>query len=242
MVSSCFSISHLETLSTNELIELADECSLDIPHDLERIFIIEELFEYGQENNIIADEEKNSDGIEFKELSALPKHYNISYIDTLIRDPLWVFVFWEINDHDKEIYKKSRDFNGFCLNVKPLKQENFQPESSVPSFNIIISENDNAQYLGFPPDTGRCNRIELCAMLGEANFALAVSRPFIMPKLIEPWRETPLSAALQSSFLQDIYCNPLAKLSGADRYILTRSVDRLSRNSNSSADTGKKDD
>jgi len=36
----------LESLSTAELIKLADSFGIDIPHGLERIFIIEELLEY----------------------------------------------------------------------------------------------------------------------------------------------------------------------------------------------------
>ena len=45
------SLSYLETLSTADLIELAEEYDLDIPEQLNRRFIIAELLEIADELN-----------------------------------------------------------------------------------------------------------------------------------------------------------------------------------------------
>ena len=41
---------HLETLTSSQLIALADEYGIDIPDDLNRQFIIAELLEFAKEN------------------------------------------------------------------------------------------------------------------------------------------------------------------------------------------------
>ena len=53
------SLSYLETLSTADLLELAEEYDLDIPEQLNRRFIISELIEIEDELN-----EQNDDDIE----------------------------------------------------------------------------------------------------------------------------------------------------------------------------------
>ena len=92
---------HLESLSTGELAELADGNGLDIPPGLERVFIIGELLELervsgcgrGFDGETGGEEDVASD--EPGEPAALPDRYGTSFVDVLIRDPLWVFVFWE---------------------------------------------------------------------------------------------------------------------------------------------------
>ena len=116
---------YLESLSTGELIDLAVKNGLDIPPDIERVFIIEELFYFNHEaenapHDIIQVDEKRDT---FKEFTALPKQYHFSFIDVIIRDPLWAFVFWEIKAHDRSHYESSAGFDGYCLRVIPLREE-----------------------------------------------------------------------------------------------------------------------
>lgn len=111
--SESLSRTQLETLSTGELIKLADGYGIDIPADLERIFIIEELLECSSEGRKDTDEMQINHS--FPETAALPKQYSISFIDVLIRDPLWVFAFWEIKENDRLVHENAADFKGtFC--------------------------------------------------------------------------------------------------------------------------------
>ncbi|GHV95397.1 hypothetical protein AGMMS50293_17170 [Spirochaetia bacterium] len=209
----------LESLSTEELVKLADNFGVDIPFGLERIFIIEELLElaledeYGPGNDL---------GVhpDFLEAAALPKQYNISYIEVMIRDPLWVFVFWEIKGHDRELYEKAPDFEGYCLRVIPLEGE----AERADSFTVTVGVDDTAWYLGFPPAEGRY-QVEFCALRGETETALTVSRPFKLPSLIEP----PGRKAGVPKDIQDMYHNPLVCLSGVQDFSVIRSADRQSR-------------
>lgn len=203
--------SYFESLSTAELISLAENNGIDIPQDLERIFIIEELLECTS-----AKEQEPKEDIQINpsvtESVELPKQYNISFVDIVIRDPLWIFVFWEIKEHDKEIHEKASDFNGYCLRVIPLN-ENFTASKALEdSFTIPVSTDDRARYIGFADfadhssvntDTN-CFRIKLSAIRTEEEFQIAVSQPFRMPRLIT------------NEEIHKINENPLCKLSGIE--------------------------
>ena len=152
-----FGLSYLERLSTQELKDLAVHFGIDIPQDLERPFVIEELldnapclifFQAGSlkvnhsETDFIDDENipPVPDPVE------LPKHYNITQINAIVRDPLWVFVFWEIREADRKIYEKSPGFRGYFLRVSLDKCKMGSTVSSL--FTIPITPSDS-EWLTF---------------------------------------------------------------------------------------------
>ena len=219
-------LAYLESLSTGELIELAAGNGVDIPPGLDRTFIIEELLYL---NHDLADkdgktEETELNGIndrilqrhEFAEFMALPQQYHITFIDVIIRDPLWAFVFWEIKTHDRNFCESSDDFKGYCLRVIPLKEDSLQPDEAA-SFIVTVDTEDSARYLGLSPEDGRCFKVELCMLNRENRAVLAESRPFSLPRLIKPRPDDDLRA---------VYRNPLAQLSGVDHFSLVHSDDR----------------
>jgi hypothetical protein len=223
MDSPCFTMSYLESLSTGELITLAEKSGLDIPHGLERVFIIEELLYLDHDSDEKADDIVDLNHHDFKELTALPKHYNISSVEVLVRDPLWAFVFWDIKEHDRILHQKVVDFPGYWLRVIPMKEESPNPgdaaRQKVPdfasSFTVAVGMNDFGWYVGFPPDNGRWFKIELCTMYQDDFTVLAESLPFMLPSLIKSY--------------EDVQANRLAQLSGVDHFTLAHSKDRLSR-------------
>ena len=222
---------YLESLSTGELVELAVKNGLDIPPGLERVFIIEELFYLDHDAEGVHHDINQVDAKHdaFKEFAALPKQYLISFIEVLIRDPLWAFVFWEIKAHDRSHYESAPGFRGYSLRVTPfkeglskegaLKESRLQPDDAA-SFIVAVDTGDYARYLGFPPEGGRCFKVELCMRNHDDYTVLAQSRPFTLPRLIEP---------ASNELVQTVYRNPLALLSGVDRFALVRSEDRLLR-------------
>jgi hypothetical protein len=165
---------------------------------------------------------------EIKELAALPKHYNISFIETLIRDPLWTFVFWEIKKHDRDLHESSAHFDGYRLRVVPLKEDGFQPDMAA-SFTVAVGRNDCGWYLDFPPNGWHCYKIELCASHRNNCDVLAESHPFFLPRLIQPRLETASMVIDKDEEIQSLYRNPLAQLSGIDNFLLYRGIDRRSR-------------
>ena len=215
MDSLCHTTQFLERLSTDELFTLAEKHGLDIPPDIERVFIIEEL--------LYLDRDSAGNTEENEENPALVKQNSISVIEVLVRDPMWAFAFWEIKGQDKELYGNDDDFNGYCLRVVPIKEGSNELDMAA-SFTVAVGKNDSAWYLGFPPDDRRFFKVELCVSNWEDCIVLAASQPFRMPRLIEPRYEG--GEHKFDGEIQAVYRNPLAQLSGVEHFSLLRNMDR----------------
>jgi hypothetical protein len=205
----------LERLSTDELTKLADTYGVDIPPDLARPVIIEEMMDLGAENE--EHEEQKYQPLRERHLSdtaPIPKQYNITFIEVLIRDPLWAFAFWEINANNKEWYERSAGFGGYFLKVGLVGGG--APDGEDRSFTVPVGNQDNAWYLGFSP-AGGCFKVELCVRYEETADVLAVSRPFHMPFLFDP----PEYGKGKE--------NALVHLSGMEDFPVLRNMDRSSR-------------
>jgi hypothetical protein len=215
---------YLDSLSTDELVKMAEGFGIDIPPGLERIFIIEEVLAAAREETEPEDEEDSPvSPREFSETSELPKQYNITFLEVMIRDPLWAFVFWEIKSHDKEVYEQAPDFGGYCLRVIPLAEQPAKQKGN--SFTVSVGVEDSAWYLGFPPAEGQY-QVELCVLRGDGEQILAVSRPFKLPRLLS---RPGLNRADSPETGPDLYRSPLIMLSGAGVFPVIRNADRLSR-------------
>jgi hypothetical protein len=209
---------------------MADREGIDIPPDLERTFIIQELLENDDLEIPPEPEERGR-----LRPVPLPKQYNITYLEILLRDPLWVFAFWEIKKPDRELFENSGNFEGYCLRVSSAGQARSPGPRTAEErgffsetvFTVSVGTEDIAWYLGFPPQGGEFY-VELCVRLrnsrepgrDEADMSLkplAVSRPFSMPRLFNP------------SENKETLKNPLIRLSGAEYLSILRSADRFSR-------------
>jgi hypothetical protein len=209
--------SYLERLSSGELVKLADSYGIDIPPGLDRIFIIKELLELGHEEGVNAADE----GLLLREQALLepaplPKHYNVTFVEVLLRDPLWAFAFWGIKSHDKEIYEKANDFGGYFLKLIPLADDKSPREED--SFIIPVGTKDSSWYIAFPPTGGRF-KVGFCMTRGGAEALLALSLPFRLP----------VSLNFPEGEYEKKRNNPLVCLSGLDDFPVLRNTDRLSR-------------
>jgi len=209
----------LGSLSIAELIKLADIYGVDIPAGLDRSFIIEEILEC-----VSSDDRETKDDIvvnpSYSEAVFLPKQYNISYIEVIIRDPLWAFVFWEIKGHDKEAHENAADFNGYCLRVIPLNEGETEQQAKENSFTVSVVPSDDARYIGFAEHTSKNSGryvIKLNVLRGKSEMQIASSQPFDLPKLYE------------NGTIAEMSLNPLIRLSGIQDLTIIKNIDRLSR-------------
>jgi hypothetical protein len=222
----------LESLTTGELVKLADLYGLDVPPGLDRLFIIEELLEIALdgegreeqsplEGSLVAD-------TGFLESVPLPKQYNITFIEVMVRDPLWAFVFWEIKTFDKEVFERAPDFGGYYLKVSPWEPGGHSRPQGEGVFTVPVESGDTARYLGFSPDGAEDNqaprqKVELCAKRGAGESVLAVSDPFRLPSL------PMLPAGPEQEENCKRYKNPLVRLSGCGDFHILRNPDRFPR-------------
>jgi hypothetical protein len=203
---------YLDTLATSELTRLADSLGIDIPPDLDRLFIIEELLELNLESDSYLED------LLLGEVSVpgpvpLPRHYNITYVDVMLRDPAWAFVFWEINSHDRDYYERSPDFDGYQLKVCPLKASETPlsrprefPVQGEEGFTVPVGISDTAWYLNIPPGRG-WYRVEVCVAQGQELLSVAASAPFRVPCFEDPFsvsdRKSRTYALISLSGLED---------------------------------------
>jgi len=202
-----FTRAYLESLTTGDLIKMADNLGLDIMDNPDRAFIIRELLDASSKDGDRSAEprEQELDDPVLVEAAPLSKHYNISFIEVMIRDPFWAFVFWENRVSDEEQFEKTPDFNGYYLKISPLEktknpfqsgvnretsgEETSGDETSDGVFTIPVKKEDTARYLGLTNTVGdgiswteQCQyKIELCASAGGVETVLAASNPIRLP-------------------------------------------------------------
>jgi hypothetical protein len=205
--------SYLETLSTDDLAELAGRLGLDFPPELNRIFVIEELLDASAD-----DEEDRGEVDDLLEdapiapASGLPESYNVTFIGVLLRDPFWAFVFWEIKASEREEWERSSEFGGYRLRVCPLPASRAGSENG--SFTVAIEPNDSAWYLSLPKGGG-WYRVDLCVVRDKSETVLASSSVFRVPRSSASLPETGDCAA--TSFLSLSGLADFRVINGADR-------------------------
>jgi hypothetical protein len=276
----------LESMTTAELVRVADSFGIDIPPGLDRVFVIEELLdlsslyesfkeegasletlnaeppsagrspgegasgearpelipetlpsgtgavppvffpaedpEFPLRGTLVVDTRESVFGTEdFPGSVPFPKQYNITFIEVMIRDPLWAFAFWEIKEHDREAFERMAAFEGYCLRIDPRGEKTLGESGAanhLSGFAVPVNPADTALYISFPSEnTVRRFQVELCASLGERIDVLASSRVFVMPRLQE-------RAGLPGQRF-----SKLSLLSGAEDFPILRNPERKAR-------------
>ena len=137
---------YLEKLSFSELSRLADNYGIDVPENLDRRFLIAELLEINEENEEISEDMIiSSNNEDSKEVFVFPKNYNETQIDCVLRNPVWLFIFWNISDN--ALLKKTGDYN-LMLRICSFEDE----EAKIPdeAFEINAVEKSQEQYFLLP--------------------------------------------------------------------------------------------
>jgi hypothetical protein len=204
-----FSRTYLESFTLRELLSVASQLLVDLPEGFSnRALIIGEILDtiderikpetasfspaaiqdedFGQKN--MESETHDHKGNPFATVR-IPERYNITFIRALVRDPLWFFVFWEVKESLMERLSKMDDFDCLGLRVNSLKKG-----VVCSSYRIPVGSTDKAWYLNFPAE-GDEFFVEICALSGGKEEALAKTRPFYRPKILPVYGagETPIA-------------------------------------------------
>ncbi len=182
MENKLLTLSYLETLSSADLIDLADDYGLDIPDDLSRRFIIGELLELAEELKQDPSEEEMiaENGEEDLDSNTnLPAGYNETQIVAMLRNPAWVYVYWDIKEVTFTDVTSNPSFNGFVLRVSFFDDE--VSNAPVESFDVQITLQDRQQYIMLSPGR-KYFRVDLVALFnGKPSDNLAVSKKIAIP-------------------------------------------------------------
>jgi hypothetical protein len=182
MENTSLNKAYLETLSTTGLMALADENGIDIPEGLNRRFIIGELLELADDNRQDDTEPSliiNSDMVEYS--AVLPETYNETQVTILLRDPGWVFVYWDFHSTLFSAVYGNHRFETFFLRVNSLSNEN--PAAITDFFDVEVGIHDRKWYVHLSNRDYAC-RIDLYARNSqEKEKLLAKSAEMHIPSL-----------------------------------------------------------
>lgn len=211
MENKLLSRQNLESMSTSDLISIADDYGIDIPDNLNRRFIIAELLEAADESE---NTRKSDSNVVIKEKlepipEVLPDTYNETQICAILRNPAWVFVFWDIKEN--EIIKLKNEYFSIQLFLHVVFYENENKEKIIDSFDIKIKEEDREQYILLPSGKKYFTIELLCITDTETQQILASTRCITIP--------TGCDALAKMQPGKDIKMNALVKLSGMEKLL-----------------------
>ncbi len=169
---------YLETLSTTDLVALADENGIDIPEGLNRRFIIGELLELSDENHRRETESPILVGSEYTAAAEiLPETYNETQITVLLRDPGWVFVFWDFHTTVLSSVTGQNRFETFFLRINSLSDA--KPVQVTDFFDIEVGLHDRKWYVHLSNRDYAC-RVDLYARNSQEKDQLLAKSPELL--------------------------------------------------------------
>lgn len=152
--------SYLQTLSTDDLLHLADTYGLFLSADLTRRLLIGELLDINDE---LPEDEQNGSSAE----GTVPNEaggYSVTEIHIILKDPIWFFVFWNFHRALSASLTASKGFAYFFLRVYALSPED--TEQSLDYFDIEIPAEDRTRYVHVSFDE-YLHRIDLMARFSD---------------------------------------------------------------------------
>ena len=200
---------YLETLSFSDLQKLADDYSIDVPENFNRGFLIGEILEVAEESykknlepdmNITEEEEESCDD------SEMPRSYNSTEVEIILRNPAWAYIYWNISDYDRDSLEKA-----FVSELR-IRVSSFSEKSQVKPdefFDIQISKQDNGQYFLLPAGK-KFFCVDLLFCLDGIIDILASSEVLEMPtgssRLVDvhPGKEEGLSPIMELSGMKEL--------------------------------------
>ncbi len=172
---------YLETLSTTDLVTLADGQGIDIPEGLNRRFIIGELLELASDQKRTDDNDQavllSSEFTGFSDV--LPETYNETQITILLRDPGWVFVYWDFHTPLFSSSTTNHRFETFFLRVNSLSDA--KPAVVTDFFDIEVGAHDRKWYVHLSNRDYAC-RVDLYVRMSqEKEQLLSKSAEMMIP-------------------------------------------------------------
>ena len=210
MDSADLTLSHLQTLSSADLLSLADDLGIDIPDGLDRNFVIGELLDAAVELNAESSDEIHLVDGKAK-TSKLPESYNVTMIDVVLRNPVWAFVYWDLKKSDVEYLRENSAV--LSLKVSFFEDENLP---AIETFDVGIKLADRKQYILIPAGKNFM-KIDLMMESSHEKLLIASTRfvelPRGCPELtdVQPGRETDFPEIMKLSgaekMLREHYVN-----------------------------------
>ncbi len=206
MKEETFDCASLEKLPFSDLVRLADEYGVDVPEDLDRRFLIAELLELSEESNHFDEEMVISSEDGEINTVVLSGNFNETQVSCVLRNPAWLFVFWNISDADAAVVKETP---GASLKLRICSYNDVKDAKPDEAFEVQTSSQSQEQYILLPK--GKKNiKVELIYATPGANEVLAYSPMIAIPQGsslvndLQPGREMDFPPIIELSGMREI--------------------------------------
>lgn len=179
MSEECINRTYLETLSFSDLSNLADKYGIDVPENLNRRFLIAELLEIVDEFSNNQDDMQISSDVRISQDVVLPKNYNESQVSCVLRNPAWLFVFWNISDNDHKLLKSAV---GSSLKLRICSMSSLTDMKAEEAFEVQCSNGSQEQYVLLPQGK-KYIKVELICVNGTTTEVLAFTPIIDIPQV-----------------------------------------------------------
>jgi len=172
----------LRSLSYSALSQIAEQSNINCEPNLDKESLITEIYDAFEEdrldrdvtNSITIQVESRKFSVsqdeelfaEFSGPSEIPDRYHDTRLVLMLRDPSWVFCYWDIKDSIRCQFTEKSEFGGFILRVTELTEPKWGQDSSIDCFNIPIRFEDLCRYINLPTEAA-CYGAEIYAQMGE---------------------------------------------------------------------------
>ena len=196
----------LEKLSFSDLVQLADEYGVDVPEDLDRRFLIAELLELAEESNNIDDEMIIAEESDNPQSTVLNGNFNETQVSCVLRNPAWLFVFWNLNDNDAARINE----NPACsLKLRICLYSDIKDSKPDEAFEVQTPSQSQEQYVLIPKGT-KYIKVELVCVTAGAGEIIAFSPIVSIPQGsslvndLQPGREEDFSPVIELSGIREL--------------------------------------
>ncbi len=192
----------LRNLSVEELAQIAEKGQIQVLQNMDKEALVSAIFEALEEERLDREETNNlTIQVEAKKFAVtqdqelfldfgkdveLPERYEENRLTLLLRDPSWVFCYWDLEDRVRDELSVEPDYAGLVLRVIELAAADWGKDSVVDWFDVPIQFSDLSRYINLPSEDSHYG-VEIYAQLGEKERLIArsniveSSRDYIAP-------------------------------------------------------------
>ncbi len=120
-----------------------------------------------------------------KQVYSIPSRYNDTRIVLMLRDPLWAYTYWDINESQLAKLKEDIFFEGFFLRIFELAlntgSRSYTKDDVLDYYDIPVDEHDDNWYINLGK-TGKYFGIQLCSMVHGKALVLCKSNIIKSPR------------------------------------------------------------
>lgn len=169
-------------MSLEELSTIAEQGQINVLQDMDKESLVSVIFEALEEERLDREETNNlTIQIEAKKYNVsqdeelfldfggdvvLPERYEENRLVLMLRDPSWVYCYWDIEDRILSELAVNPDYTGLVLRVIELAAVDWSKDSMIDWFDIPIQFEDLSRYINLPSEDS-CYGVEIHAQMGE---------------------------------------------------------------------------